>query len=284
MKNSFNLNSTEWCDIIFEEKNKNYGAFALRQSSGKRHMLAFGVMVLFVGLITALPMILSTVKAASNTHTANITDEYKLKAIDVDNKQPEPQINIPVVPEPPKFLPMDKYVPPVIVPNSTDIPEEHQMKPTDKIIDSKREVGAFQIDNGSTDPDAIRKEIANNNIIAGNGKTDGNVAKKIFERVEVMPQFPGGEAELQKYLEKNIQYPVVDIEMGNQGRVVIRFVVDKDGNIKNLQLQSGVSPNCDKEAMRVIQNMPKWIPGKQNGEAVQVYFTVPVLFRIGDRR
>lgn len=284
MKNSFNLNSTEWCDIIFEEKNKSYGAFALRQSSGKRHLLAFGVIVLFVGFVTVLPMVLDTVRAATNTQIAGIDGEYKMKVIDVENKTEDPQTLIPEVPEPPKYLPMDKYVPPVIVPNSTDIPEEHQMKATDKVINSNKVVGGFQIDEGSTDPDAIIKTIENNNKIAGNGNTEGNTnTKKIFERVEIMPQFPGGEKEMYKYIADNLKYPMADLEAGTEGRVVLRFVVDKNGDIQNIELQRGISSSCDREAIKVIKNMPRWIPGKQNGETVQVYFTLPVFFRIGNR-
>ena len=95
-----------------------------------------------------------------------------------------------------------------------------------------------------------------------------------------MPQFPGGEKEMYKYIYDNIKYPVVDQEMGVQGKVTVRFVVTKNGDISDIQLLKGISPTCDKEAIRVLKSMPKWVPGKNNGVAVPVYFTMPIVFKL----
>ena len=103
---------------------------------------------------------------------------------------------------------------------------------------------------------------------------------KVFEVVEQMPQFPGGNAALMEYLRSNTHYPVVAAENGVQGRVSISFVVEKDGSITDVQVARPVDPSLDKEAARVVKSMPKWQPGKQNGSFVRVRYIVPVTFKL----
>lgn len=98
--------------------------------------------------------------------------------------------------------------------------------------------------------------------------------------IEVMPSFPGGDVELIKWLSKNIKYPAIAEENGVQGRVIVRFVVGKDGTIRNPEIVKSVDPSLDKEALRVIKSMPRWTPGKQNDVPVEVYFTLPVTFQL----
>ena len=103
----------------------------------------------------------------------------------------------------------------------------------------------------------------------------------IFVVVESMPEFPGGQQALFKYLSENVKYPVIAQENGIQGRVICQFVVNKDGSIVDIEvIRSGGDPSLDKEAVRVIKSMPKWKPGKQRGKAVRVKFTVPVSFKL----
>ena len=104
--------------------------------------------------------------------------------------------------------------------------------------------------------------------------------QQIFQVVEEMPEFPGGMAECMKFLGKNIKYPTISQENGVQGRVIVQFVVNRDGSIVDPVVVRGVDPYLDKEALRVIQMMPKWKPGKQRGKAVRVKYTVPVMFRL----
>ena len=104
--------------------------------------------------------------------------------------------------------------------------------------------------------------------------------QQIFQVVEEMPEFPGGMAECMKCLSKNIKYPPISAENGIQGRVIVQFVVNQDGSIVDPVVVRGVDSHLDKEALRVIQMMPKWKPGKQRGKAVRVKYTVPVMFRL----
>ena len=104
--------------------------------------------------------------------------------------------------------------------------------------------------------------------------------QQIFQVVEEMPEFPGGMGECMKFLAKNIKYPTIAQENGVQGRVIVQFVVNRDGSIVDPVVMRGVDPHLDKEALRVIGMMPKWKPGKQRGKEVRVKYTVPVMFRL----
>lgn len=106
--------------------------------------------------------------------------------------------------------------------------------------------------------------------------------EEIFQVVEKQPEFPGGMAELMKYLQKNIKYPTVCQEQGIQGRVIVQFVVNSDGSICDENVVKPVNPYLDKEALRVVRTMPKWSPGEQRGKKVRVRFTLPVTFRLSN--
>ena len=102
----------------------------------------------------------------------------------------------------------------------------------------------------------------------------------VFDVVEVMPQFPGGQIAMLKYIMENIKYPEQAMKEGIQGRVTVRFIVEKDGSISDVRPVLSVHPLLNKEAVRVVESMPKWSPGKQNGKPVRVRFNVPVMFKL----
>ena len=102
----------------------------------------------------------------------------------------------------------------------------------------------------------------------------------VFDVVEVMPQFPGGQIAMLKYIMENIKYPEQAMKEGIQGRVAVRFIVEKDGSISDVKPILSVHPLLNKEAVRVVESMPKWTPGKQNGKPVRVRFNLPVMFKL----
>ena len=102
----------------------------------------------------------------------------------------------------------------------------------------------------------------------------------VYDVVEVMPQYPGGQIAMLKYIMENIKYPKQIMEEGIQGRVTVSFIVEKDGRVSNVRLLRSVQPLLDKEAVRVVKSMPKWTPGKQNGKPVRVRFNLPVMFKL----
>ena len=118
-------------------------------------------------------------------------------------------------------------------------------------------------------------------VIAAPVEAEEEEEEVVFVVVESMPEFPGGQQALFKYLSENVKYPVIAQENGIQGRVICQFVVNKDGSIVDVEVvRSGGDPSLDKEAIRVIKSMPKWKPGKQRGKAVRVKYTVPVNFKL----
>ena len=106
------------------------------------------------------------------------------------------------------------------------------------------------------------------------------VEAEIFKVVEEMPEFPGGSAKLMEYIQKNIKYPMMARESDIQGRVFVSFVVEPDGSISNVGVIRGIGGGCDEEAVRVVNSMPKWKPGKQRGSAVRCSYTVPIIFKL----
>lgn len=102
----------------------------------------------------------------------------------------------------------------------------------------------------------------------------------VFDVVEVMPQFPGGQIAMMKYIMENMKYPKQAMKEGIQGRVTVRFIVEKDGSISDVKPILSVHPLLNKEAVRVVESMPKWTPGKQNGKPVRVRFNLPVMFKL----
>ena len=113
---------------------------------------------------------------------------------------------------------------------------------------------------------------------------EGPDERGIYQIVEQMPEFPGGEEAILEFVAKNIQYPQKAIDAGAYGRVFVGFVIEPDGSVSNVTLLRGIGFGCDEEAMRVVKMMPKWQPGMQNGEAVRVSYLIPINFKLEDQQ
>lgn len=274
MGKDINLNSSEWRDIVFEGKNKSYGAYELRKSSSKRHIVAFFVVLVFVGVVAALPAFLEAVKAGQ--HQAGIDEAFELSNIaNVEEKVPEENIiRQETAPPPPPLKATIQFTPPVITEDSK-VNEDKEMKTADELIESKTQISIANVE-GTNDKNAVDiAELKEHKVIV-----EEKEPEKPFVSVEQMPQFPGGDTELMKFIGSNLKYPTIAAENGIEGRVVIRFVVGKDGDVSDVNVVRSLDPSCDKEAVRVVKSMPKWVPGKQNGRNVPVYYTLPVLFKL----
>ena len=127
---------------------------------------------------------------------------------------------------------------------------------------------------------AVKSTTETGEITAENSAPKKVFTGKVYEIVEDMPTFPGGVTELMKWLDSHVRYPTAAIRDGIQGRVFVSFIVEPDGSISNAKLVRRVDPSLDQEALRVVAEMPKWIPGKQNGAAVRVKYNVPVTFKL----
>lgn len=277
MGKNINIDSGEWCDMVFADRNKSYGAYRLRQSSGKRHIVAFLVVLVIVVIVSLLPSLIGAVKQlAAKENLGPMEDTMELSALDVKEQVPEENIiKQEVAPPPPPLKSTIQFVPPVIA-KDEDVKDENQMKTQDEVIESKLQISVQDV-KGTNDKFGIDiAELESHKVIV----EEKPVEEKPFVTVEQMPSFPGGEIEMQRFIRDNLKYPVIAQENGIQGRVTIRFVVTKDGTISDVQVLRGIDASCDKEAVRVVKSMPKWIPGKQNGRNVPVYFTLPVVFKL----
>ncbi len=275
MGKDINLNSSEWRDIVFEGKNKNYGAYELRKSSSKRHVVAFIVVLVFVGVVAALPAFLDAVKAGQ--HQAGVDEAFELSNIaNVEEQVPEENIiRQETAPPPPPLKATIQFTPPVITEDSK-VNEDKEMKSIEELNEKKDIQISIATVEGTNDKNAVDiAELKEHKVIV-----EDKEPEKPFVSVEQMPQFPGGDSELMRFIGSNLKYPTIAAENGIEGRVVIRFVVGKDGNVSDVQVVRSLDPSCDKEAVRVVKTMPKWVPGKQNGRNVPVYYTLPVLFKL----
>lgn len=147
----------------------------------------------------------------------------------------------------------------------------------DELEESETAIGAIDFDEIADDINTIRtsrEEV----VVEENKPVDKN--NKVFEAVEQMPQFPGGDAELMKYISAHLVYPTLAAENGIQGRVVVKFVVKSDGTVGDIVIVRSKGPDLDKEAVRVVKTFPKFIPGRMNGQPVNVWFTLPVTFKL----
>ncbi|MDD3320110.1 MAG: energy transducer TonB [Paludibacter sp.] len=142
------------------------------------------------------------------------------------------------------------------------------------VVENDKEVASIEI-NSEDEKDKV--VVVNAPVAPRVVEEDDNV---VFQVVETMPLFPGGEAAMMKYMGDNIKYPVIAQENGIQGRVICQFVVNKDGSIVDVVVVRSVDASLDKEAIRMIQSMPRWTPGKQRGKPVRVKYTLPVNFRL----
>ncbi|NDP20960.1 MAG: energy transducer TonB [Paludibacter sp.] len=142
------------------------------------------------------------------------------------------------------------------------------------VVENDKVTASIKID---TEDDKNKVVIVNAPVAAPVVEEEDNV---VFQVVETMPTFPGGDAELFKFLSNNVKYPVIAQENGIQGRVICQFVVNKDGSIVDVEVVRSVDASLDKEAIRVIKSMPKWSPGKQRGKPVRVKYTLPVNFKL----
>lgn len=271
------LISSDWVDLVFEGRNKAYGAYRLRKSTTKRNILAMVAVVIL--LIVAF--IILTVKNFVDEQRAKVamTQVTELTNYDQPKKKAEvKQKKVEVEPERvvERVKSSIKFTAPVIKKDEEVKPDE-ELKTQDELMSTKTAIGTFDVKGND---DANGEILKAKDVIAEPEPPKHEEENKVFDIVEQQPLFPGGPAALMKYLSENTKYPVVAQENGVQGRVTVQFVVEKDGSISDVHVLRGVDPSLDKEAVRVVKSMPRWTPGKQNGITVRVNYRVPVLFRL----
>ena len=270
------LISNEWTDLVFEGRNQAYGAYKLRKGTTKRNVwsiiiVALAAVLLFLGLqLQKMAQANKTVENTQAVELARLQDkkkEVKVEKKEIVRTEPEKVVE--------QVKSSVKFTAPVIK-KDEEVKEEDEIK-LEEVEKSTKAIGTFNVEGNDEVGGAVLKPTEE---IKAPEPPKHVEETKIFTVVEQMPLFPGGDAALMAYLRDNIHYPTVAAENGVQGRVVVGFVVERDGSITDVNVLRSVDPSLDREAMRVVKGMPRWTPGKQNGSAVRVKYQVPVTFRL----
>ena len=278
--------SREWCDLVFEGRNKSYGAYDLRSKAGRRHLYAIidilvGIAVI-AGLIFTYAKAKEAIQASLATDTEAVTELSELKKDELKKEEPKVQKQE----EQPKQEQLQKVA--VRASVGFTVPDIVDKVDESKKIKNQEELNRSNISIAAVDyaGDANGKGTIDDLLKGQEAGGDAPQQKQKEEEapihtvVEQPAQFPGGEAALLAYVAKNIKYPAIAVEQEIQGTVQLRFVVEANGSIGDVQVVKSLESHCDKEAIRVVKSLPRFIPGKQQGRPVRVWFTLPVRYSI----
>ena len=252
------IKAPDFDDIVFEDRNKEYGAYKLRKKYSRTVLVALLIGILIVSTAIITPYI--NAKAVGNRKAkAELQVEIKLENLETPaNVAPPPP---PPPPPPADVVQQAKYVPPVVV-DSIKPEEVSQLMTADQAqVEVKNDVVEEVV--------AVKEEVQ-----------EADPEATPFVVVEEMPMFPGGDTELLKYIGANTVYPEVAKENNIQGRVIVRFCVTSKGGVSQVSILKGVDPELDKEAIRVVNTLPTFKPGKQGGKPVPVWYMVPITFTL----
>jgi periplasmic protein TonB len=246
-------------EIVFARRNKEYGAYKLRKKYKPTVILALFIGVVIMGTLVITPYL--NAKASENrAKRAERTVEVTMEAMDAPVEQVAPPP--PPPPPPAEVIQKQAYVPPVVV-DSVKPEEQMQLMTADEAVDMVQNTEIVDI------PVEVREEVQ-----------EAEPEEVPFVVVEEMPMFPGGDPALLKYIAENTIYPEVAKENNIQGRVIVRFCVTAKGGVSQVSVLKGVDPELDKEAMRVVNTLPQFKPGKQGGKPVPVWYMVPITFTL----
>ena len=284
MAKEVDLSSREWCDLVFEGKNKDFGAYVIRTESTKRHNMAFFWTIIGAAAVAALAF--GLVKANQYLEERRLANQQDQTEIFMDMSAEEPEAEPEqqrVEPEKPEVLPEEVLksvkVTELQIVEDDKVKKEDEIKTQDELKETETAFGQKDNEKGTEDRNVTRT-LKEEVVVEKPVEKPKEVKEEVFRSVEQMPQFPGGEAALMKYLQSHINYPPMAAENNVQGRVVVQFVVDKTGKVGEVKVVRSVDKDLDKEAVRVCKSLPKFTPGRQNGQAVSVWYTLPVTFKL----
>ena len=284
MAKEVDLSSREWCDLVFEGKNKDFGAYVIRTDSPKRHNRA--VLWTIIGAILFGLLAFGFVKANQYLEERRLAEQGEQEEVLIDMSQDaeEPEQEEQRLEQPkPEVLPEEVLksvkVTELQIVEDDKVKKEDEIKTQDELKETETAFGQKDNEKGTEDRNVTRT-LKEEVVVEKPVEKKEEKKEEIFRSVEQMPQFPGGEAALMKYLQSHINYPPMAAENNVQGRVVVQFVVDKTGKVGEVKVVRSVDKDLDKEAVRVCKSLPKFTPGRQNGQAVSVWYTLPVTFKL----
>jgi periplasmic protein TonB len=244
-------------DIVFDKRNKEYGAYDLRKKYSRTVMISTIIGIIIISTAVIVPYI----RAKSLAQIA-LRDANEVIADMANNLQQEEAVAPPPPPPPPpaEQQVVIKYVAPVVVDSVK--PEDHTLMSTDEQVETTVNAEVVEVQ------EAVQEEVQE------------EAEQQVFVVVEEMPSFPGGDVELFKFIYDNIQYPEIAKENNIQGKVILRFCVTSKGTVDQVSVTRGIDPSLDEEAIRVIKMLPLFKPGKQGGKPVNVWYSLPISFQL----
>ena len=281
MAKDVDLSSSEWIDLIFEGKNKDFGAYELRKASAKRHNRAMLVILIVLLAVALLGLLANTVLQSAEARPEDQIEQAIIDySADEQEEEEEEEVQERVEEQQPEALPEEilNTVKATELQITKDEEVVEEIKSQDELKETDTAVGTTDFDKGTDDLNVVR--VHKEEIIVEEKKPEPVDDDKVFEVVEQKPQFPGGEAALLKWVSEHIRYPAMAQENNIQGRVIVQFVVTKTGDVGGVKVVRGKDPDLDKEAMRVVKSLPKFVPGKMNGHSVNVWYTLPISFKL----
>ena len=277
------LVSREWCEIVFEGRNKEYGAYRLRSKAGARNLKSLltllSIMLIIGAIVVTQAVVSNIVKKNSNLDSENITQLSQLeqkpeekkeeKKIEIEYSKPEIQKV--------KVKASIQFTVPKIV-DDDKVEEGKEVKSQDEVTKSNISIAAQDYEGdgeGGINIDDLKE-----NQQAGGSDVPAEEEVADNALVEVPASYPGGEAALLQFISKNLVYPQIALEQELQGTVIVRFRVEKDGSIGKIVIKKGLSKECDEAAAEVVSKLKRFVPAKQQGHPVPVWFTLPIRFII----
>lgn len=270
-----NTTKTDMLEIIFADRNKAYGAYHIRREYPEYLMRAFFAGLALIAILGVIPRLIP-----------GLVQQEKLVIYDggpvfteVKIKEAPPKPKMKIAAPPPVVQPAIRFVPPKIVPNEA-VPDGKELIDNEKALDDPRLVGVATIA-GTPEPqptDFPDPKVFGGNFNGVSMEEEDTIMSPV--NIQKMPSFPGGDAEMMRFIRDNLQYSSIARESNIQGTVALSFVVGKDGGITAVKVLKDIGGLCGKEATRVVNMMPKWTPGEANGHPVKVRFTLPIRFRL----
>lgn len=271
----FDLYDVEWLDLVFDHRNKEYGAYELRQNYGSTMSKAMGMA--FAGLsilIIAAVVFKPTPPPVFKFIPVELTPKTIIEPVKAELKKIQPPKSEPVKQAAP--VKTMESLPPVVV-------------PTDPPVEPHKTAELLASTIGSADSKGADKP---GNVLDSKGTDGGNTGTAAVDNsihdvgsggLEVMPEPVGGSAAWSKFLQKNLRFPAVAQEQGLSGRVIMSFVIEKDGSLSNIKVERGAGFGFDEEAVRVLKLAKAWKPGMQNGQPVRVKYVIPMNFQLAEQ-
>ena len=282
MAKDVDLSSKEWRDIVFEGKNKEFGAYTLRAASPARHTRSILiVLAILIPALILLALFYKGVFGKPDEEEIAISTQQEIATFDAPEEEEieeeEEQVIIEqeevIVPE---EITNEQQVTNILVTEDDKYEEDKQVKNQEEVMENTSMIGSVDFNEGVED---LNKTHIVDQVIQ---ETKPVEEEKVYNMamVEQQPEFPGGTAEMYKWLSSHINYPAAASEEGVQGKVIVEFVVSRTGKVENVRVLRGRHPALDKEAVRVVKAMHAWNPGRNNGQPVKVTYTLPVTFKL----